>query len=80
MINVFYQYNINIIGGIETFLYELARLCFENHRDLTIVYRIGDEQQIRRLRKYCRCVSYQEIQKPIKCKRAFFNYALDMIK
>lgn len=79
MINVFYQYNLNIIGGIETFLYELARLCSENKRDLTIVYRIGDEHQIRRLKKYCRCVSYKEIEKPIKCKRAFFNYALDII-
>lgn len=79
MINVFYQYNLNIIGGIETFLYELARLCSENKRDLTIVYRIGDETQIRRLRKYCRCISYKEIEKPIKCKKAFFNYALDII-
>lgn len=79
MINVFYQYNLNIIGGIETFLYELARLCSENKRDLTIVYMIGDENQIRRLRKYCKCISYQEIEKPIKCKRAFFNYALDII-
>lgn len=79
MTNVFYQYNLNIIGGIETFLYELARLCFENKRDLTIVYRIGDETQIRRLRKYCRCISYKEIEKPIKCKKAFFNYALDII-
>lgn len=79
MINVFYQYNLNIIGGIETFLYELARLCSENKRDLTIVYRVGDEQQIRRLRKYCMCIAYSEIKKPIKCKRAFFNYALDII-
>lgn len=79
MINVFYQYNLNIIGGIETFLYELARLCSENKRDLTIVYRIGDDKQVRRLRKYCRCVSYKEIEKPIRCKKAFFNYALDII-
>ena len=79
-INVFYQYNINIIGGIETFLYELAKLSNAHKRDLTIIYRVGDPAQINRLRRYCRVIKYQEIvEKPIKCKRAFFNYAVDII-
>lgn len=77
--NVFYQLHINNIGGIETFLYELARLSFENKRDLTIVYRSGDPTQIARIRKYCRIVPLSEIEKPIKCHRAFFNYAVDAI-
>lgn len=77
--NVFYQLHINGIGGIETFLYELARLSFENKRDLTIVYRTGDPIQIARIRKFCRIVSLAEIEKPIKCHRAFFNYAVDAI-
>lgn len=78
-INVFYQLHINRIGGIETFLYELARLSSENKRDLTIVYRSGDPIQIARIRKYCRIMSLDEIEKPIKCHRAFFNYAVDAI-
>lgn len=77
--NVFYQLHINRIGGIETFLYELARLSYENKRDLTIVYRSGDPVQIARIRKYCRIMSLAEIEKPIKCHRAFFNYAVDAI-
>lgn len=77
--NVFYQLHINRIGGIETFLYELARLSYENKRDLTIVYRSGDPVQIARIRKYCRIMSLAEIEKPIKCHKAFFNYAVDAI-
>ena len=77
--NVFYQLHINRIGGIETFLYELARLSHEYKRDLTIVYRSGDPLQIARIRKYCRILSLDEIEKPIKCHRAFFNYAVDTI-
>ena len=79
MHNVFYQLHINSIGGIETFLYELARLSYKHKRDLTIVYRSGDPTQIARIRKYCRIVSLAEIEKPIKCHRAFFNYAVDAI-
>lgn len=77
--NVFYQLHINKIGGIETFLYELARLSHEHKRDLTIVYRSGDPVQISRIRKYCRILSLAEIEKPIKCHKAFFNYAVDAI-
>lgn len=79
-INVFYQYNLNIIGGVETFLYELAKLSNAYKRDLTIIYRVGDSTQINRLKRYCRVIKYQDIvKKPIKCKRAFFNYAVDII-
>ena len=73
-INVFYHNYINVIGGIETFLYELAKLSYENHRDLTIVYGAGDKKQIARLSRYCRTVALKDMEKPIKCKRAFFNY------
>lgn len=78
-INVFYQTHINYIGGVETFLYELARLSCRHKRDLTIIYRTGDYKQIQRLKKYCRTMSLDEVEKPIKCKRAFFNYGLDAI-
>lgn len=72
--NVFYHNYINVIGGIETFLYELAKLSYINHRDLTIVYGSGDKRQIARLNRYCRTIAFKDIEKPIKCKRAFFNY------
>lgn len=77
--NVFYQLHLNNIGGIETFLYELARLSHRYNRDLTIVYRTGDAAQIERIRKYCRILPLSSIEKPIKCHKAFFNYAVDAI-
>lgn len=78
-INVFYQSEFHVIGGVETFLYELAKLSYKNKRDLTIVYKKGDANQIERLKKYCRVYKWDEIEKPIKCKKAFFNYAIDTI-
>lgn len=73
--NIFYQQHIAQIGGVETFLYELARKYQD--RDLTIIYSSGDQEQIKRLRKYVRCKKYDG--KPIKCDRAFFNYSTSII-
>lgn len=73
--NIYYFYYLSDIGGTETFLYQLARKYKDF--DLTIVYRYGDERQIARLKQYVRCVKFQE--QPIKCKRAFFNYGIDII-
>lgn len=78
--NVFYQAHLNIVGGVETFLFELARLTHQNHRDFTVIYGSGDRAQILRLQKYCRCLSLDEVEKPIKCKRAFFNFSIDSLK
>lgn len=77
--NVYYQTNLCEIGGVETFLYELARLAHKHGRDLTILYKTGSEKQARRIAKYCRILKYDTVQKPIKCKRAFFNYGIDTI-
>jgi len=77
--NVFYQTHFNIIGGVETFLFELAKLAYTNKRDLTIVYKTGHPKQIERLKRYCRVYQLNEIEKPIKCKKAFFNYSIDAI-
>ena len=77
--NVYYQKNLCEIGGVETFLYELARLVNKHGRDLTILYKTGSEKQVRRIAKYCRILKYDSVPKPIKCKRAFFNYAIETI-
>lgn len=79
MNNILYQQHILAIGGVETFLYELAKLTYEHQRDLTIVYRTGDNAQIERLRKFCRVVALKDIEKPIRCHRAIFNYGIDAI-
>lgn len=77
--NVFFMDAFSPIGGVETFLFELAKLAGIHHRDLTIVYRVCDKPQLRRLQKYCRVIHISSIKTPIKCKRAFFNYNVNGI-
>src|SRR5574344_292260 len=72
---IFYINHINIIGGIETFFYQLAKQ-FED-RDITIVCKTGDDKQIERLKKYVRVIKFNGNK--IKCKKAFFNYNIDII-
>lgn len=45
--------------------------------DITIFYETGNATQINRLRKYVRVKQYNG--QKIKCKKAFFNYNLDII-
>ena len=75
MNNVFYFYNINKIGGIESFFYYLAKK-YKDH-DITIFYQVGDKEQIKRLAKYVRVKKYTGAK--IKCKKIFFNFNLDII-
>lgn len=73
--NVFYVSNFNTIGGVETFAYELARK-YKNY-DITVIYKTGDEKQLKRLKKYVRVIKYKG--EKIQCKKAFFNYETDII-
>ena len=72
--NIFYC-NPAAIGGIETFIYYIAQKYKEY--DITVVYRYADEKQLERLKKHVRCVRYNN--QKIKCKKAFFNYNIDII-
>lgn len=73
--NMFYISNFNVIGGVETFIYELARKY--KKYDITVVYKTGNPKQLSRLIKYVRVHKYKEGK--IKCKKAFFNYEIDII-
>ena len=73
--NIFYVSNFNSIGGVETFAYELARK-YQDY-DITIVYKTGDLEQIKRLKKYVRVIQFTN--QTFKCKKAFFNYETDII-
>ena len=73
--NLFYVSNFNAIGGVETYIFELARK-YKDY-DITVVYKTGDEKQIKRLKKYVRVVKYNG--QKFKCKKAFFNYETDII-
>lgn len=73
--NVFYFYNINSIGGVETFLYYLISKYEDN--DITILYKHGDINQIKRLRELARVKKYKD--EKIKCEKVFFSYEPDII-
>ena len=74
--NVFWVGRLGQIGGIETFIYELAKQ-FKDY-DLVIYYSSIDNKQLKRLKKYVRCIKYNgEI---IKCKKFFCNYDISIME
>lgn len=76
MKNVFYFWHINIIGGIETFFYEMVKKYSDSH-DITIIYKTGDKEQINRLKQYVRVKKYTG--ETIECEKCFFNFNLEII-
>lgn len=75
MKNIFYFYNINEIGGIESWFYYLAKKYKDS--DITIYYTIGDTKQIQRLKKYVRVRQYRG--EKLKCNKAFFCFNVEII-
>ena len=75
--NLIYVSHINAIGGIETFLYNLA-LQLHDKVDLTILYKIGDKAQIDRLKPFIRVLKYQPGM-TFCVENAMFNYDIDLI-
>ena len=69
--NVFYFAQLNAIGGVESWLYYVARM-YQGY-DMTVVYRSGNEDQIRRLKKMARCVKWDG-KEEVECDRLFVNY------
>ena len=73
--NVFYVPHFNIIGGIETYIYELVKKYKDE--DITIVYSddTSDKKQLARIRQYARVIRQPYNAKDkIKCKRLFIMY------
>lgn len=73
--NMYYFSYLNFIGGTETFLYYLIKK-YKDY-DITIVYQRAEKEQLERLQKYAKCIQYTG--QKIKCKKAFFNYGMDII-
>ena len=73
--NIIYFSNINKIGGVESFLYYLAKKYQDN--DITILYSTGDINQIQRLKQFVRVRKFNG--EKIKCEKAFLNYNFDII-
>ena len=58
--NLFYFKQLNVIGGIETFFYNLVRKYGKDY-DITILYREADREQVRRLAKYVQLFEIEEV-------------------
>jgi glycosyltransferase involved in cell wall biosynthesis len=73
--NVFYVPHFNIIGGIETYCYELAKKYKD--KDIVFVYSDprSDKVQLNRIRKFARVI-YQPYtaKETIKCNKLFIMY------
>lgn len=76
MENIFYFRVISAIGGTEQFLYEIAKKYHDI--DITVFYDQADPYQLARLSRYVRCLKRVPKQ-IIKCRKAFFNFNIDMI-
>lgn len=73
--NVFWVGNLSEIGGVETFIYELAKM-FADY-DFVVYYNSIPRNQLKRLQKYIKCVKYKG--EKIKCKKFFMNYDISII-
>ena len=75
--NLFYFNTLNSVGGIETFFYNLAKKYGKTH-DITILYRRGDPEQVKRLSELVRVKKYVDGE-TVKCKRAFCAFNTDIL-
>ncbi len=61
--------------GVETFMFELAKMFTEY--DFVIYYKNIPKEQLKRLKKYVRCIKYNG--EKLKCKKFFMNYDISII-
>ena len=73
---IFYIRSINIIGGVEQWMYYIAKM-FGKRKDFIVLYRDGDKKQLLRLAKHCRIQMYND--EKVKCDTAVFCYNFDII-
>lgn len=73
--NVYWVGNLNVIGGVETAIYELAKM-FQDY-DFVVYYNSIPSSQLKRLKRYVKCIKYKG--EPIKCKKFFCNYDISII-
>lgn len=73
--NIVYMGYISEIGGVETFVYEMVKKY--KYLDIAVVYKQGNNKQLERLKKYCRC--YKHTNEKIECDVAIINYDISII-
>ena len=73
--NIIFMPTISELGGIETWVYEMVKKYKD--LDIAVVSKQCDENQAKRIRKYCRL--YIHNNERIKCKVALINYDQSII-
>ena len=73
--NIIYVRDINPIGGVETYVYELVKKYHDY--DIAVVCRRIDRNQKRRLQRYCKVYEFKN--EPIECKVAIINWDTSII-
>lgn len=75
--NIFYWSHLNIIGGVETWLFEVATKYGKDY-DIVVVYDTADINQLLRLREYVRTVRNEG--QHFVCERLFVGYFTNIIE
>lgn len=75
--NVIYFPSFNVIGGVETFCYEMA-LKFGKDYDITVMYRWGDPQQMSHISKVARVIKFNDGDK-VECEVFIFGWGWDIL-
>jgi glycosyltransferase involved in cell wall biosynthesis len=73
---IFFIGHINYIGGVEQWIYYIAKKYSKNH-DITCIYKKCAPAQLKRLEKLIRCIKYTDEE--IECNKIEFCYDFSII-
>ena len=76
--NVLYFPNFNVVGGIETYCYEMG-LKYGKDYDLTVMFLNGDSAMMNHISKVCRVIRYREGDEII-CDTFIFGYGHEILE
>lgn len=76
--NVLYFPNINVVGGIETFCYQMG-LKYGKDYDITVIYQHGDNDMVDKIAETCRVIRYRDGDE-IECDVFIFGYGHEIIE
>lgn len=74
---VFFIGNINYIGGVETWIYEIAKI-YGKKRNIVMMYNWIAPKQLYRLRRLVKCIKYTGQR--IECNKMIFAYDFSALK
>ena len=75
--NVLYFPNFNVVGGIETYCYEMG-LKYGKTYDITVIYQNGDPAMMDKIAEVCRVIRYRPGDE-IECDVFIFGYGHEIL-